>query len=78
MPHNLFLQSALVLDKSVRREKRSIQYACAYTSVETSLALLVRSPCTPHPTPHTLHPHLTPYTLHPIALAKRQTLNPKP
>jgi len=41
MPHNLFLQSALVLDKSVRRERRSIQYACAYTSVETSLALLV-------------------------------------
>lgn len=41
MPHNLFLQSALVLEKSVKRERRSIEYAITYTSLETSIALLV-------------------------------------
>ena len=39
MPHNLFLQSALVLDKPVRRDARSIRFACHYTSLETALAL---------------------------------------
>jgi natural resistance-associated macrophage protein 2 len=39
MPHNLFLQSALVLEKSVRRERRSLEFACLYTSVETGVAL---------------------------------------
>mmetsp|Transcript_6995 Transcript_6995/g.11128 ORF Transcript_6995/g.11128 Transcript_6995/m.11128 type:complete len:570 (-) Transcript_6995:548-2257(-) len=41
MPHNLFLQSALVLSKGVKRERRSIEYACKYTSIETAIALLV-------------------------------------
>lgn len=39
MPHNLFLQSALVLEKRVRWERRSLEFACLYTSVETAVAL---------------------------------------
>jgi len=41
MPHNLFLQSALVLDRRPSRNKRSIEYACFYTTIETSIALIV-------------------------------------
>ena len=40
MPHNLFLQSGLVLNKDIRRERTSIRYACRYTSLETAVALL--------------------------------------
>jgi NRAMP (natural resistance-associated macrophage protein)-like metal ion transporter len=40
MPHNLFLQSALVQSRPVRRSKTSIEYACLYTSVETTIALV--------------------------------------
>ena len=41
MPHNLFLQSGLVLNKDIRREHTSIRYACRYMSLETAVALLV-------------------------------------
>ena len=39
MPHNLFLQSGLVLSKRVRREKRSIEWAMLYTTIETGVVL---------------------------------------
>lgn len=41
MPHNLFLQSALVLDRRPARNKRSMSYACFYTTLETTIALVV-------------------------------------
>jgi len=41
MPHNLFLQSALVLDKRPARNKQSLEHACFYTTIETSVALIV-------------------------------------
>eukprot|EP00961_Rhodomonas_salina_P271933 3674527-Rhodomonas_salina.1 len=55
MPHNLFLQSALVLDKRPARNKQSLE--------------CVRRPCTPsaHP-PHTrVHPRTAPHTSHILA-----------
>ncbi|EKX33503.1 hypothetical protein GUITHDRAFT_90722 [Guillardia theta CCMP2712] len=39
MPHNLFLQSALVLARKTKREKTSIRFACIYTTIETAFAL---------------------------------------
>mmetsp|Transcript_10635 Transcript_10635/g.16667 ORF Transcript_10635/g.16667 Transcript_10635/m.16667 type:complete len:527 (+) Transcript_10635:534-2114(+) len=41
MPHNLYLQSALVLSRKVARNKRSVSWACFYNSVETTVALMV-------------------------------------
>jgi hypothetical protein len=41
MPHNLFLQSALVLSRKVRPERRSVEYACLYMTIETASSLFI-------------------------------------
>lgn len=40
MPHNLFLQSALVQARPVHRDHTSVVHGCKYTSLETIIALV--------------------------------------